>query len=528
MIEKMEKLHIYCMRNQTSDIMEELLKAGVVQTERTQSMLSEDTAKVLRPGEALDLSQEETLLAELRNSIDTLKVYGSKKGLFSKRPEVSYNSLMDDGMLMDTMKICERVSSIVSEREELNKELKKEEFRKVSYLPWKSLDISAEDMKTRTCGISCYILQGPPVIDDLRAAAADRDTALYAELVSSEQDEQYIAIVYPEAEERSVRDIAGMYGAREFKVEEMSGTFSDNITACEGRITELTADIENRTQELETMASELDKLEMACDAVKVRIQCLSGYEDFMRTDTVDIISGWIPEKKKTALDKRIGKFDCCCEYEKPADNEPFPVLMKNSKLVEPFGAITEMYSLPDSHSIDTNWAIGLFFFIFFGMMLSDAGYGLLLLIGGLGGAKVLDLGDGAKRLMKMIGLCGISTIFWGLMYGSVFGDAIPTVAKTFFGKNITMPMVIDPLHEPMTVLILACALGVVHLFVGMGIKGYILIRQGHVWSAIFDVGLWYIFLIGLPLLLAPAPFNLVGKIMSIVGAAGLGLTQHRA
>ena len=239
MIEKMEKLHIYCMRNQTSDIMEELLKAGVVQTERTQSMLSEDTAKVLRPGEALDLSQEETLLAELRNSIDTLKVYGSKKGLFSKRPEVSYNSLMDDGMLMDTMKICERVSSIVSEREELNKELKKEEFRKVSYLPWKSLDISAEDMKTRTCGISCYILQGPPVIDDLRAAAADRDTALYAELVSSEQDEQYIAIVYPEAEERSVRDIAGMYGAREFKVEEMSGTFSDNITACEGRITEL-------------------------------------------------------------------------------------------------------------------------------------------------------------------------------------------------------------------------------------------------------------------------------------------------
>ena len=88
MIEKLEKLHIYCMRNQTSDIMEELLKAGVVQTERTQSMLSEDTAKVLRPGEALDLSQEESLLAELRNSIDTLKVYGSKKGLFSKRPEV--------------------------------------------------------------------------------------------------------------------------------------------------------------------------------------------------------------------------------------------------------------------------------------------------------------------------------------------------------------------------------------------------------------------------------------------------------
>ena len=117
MIEKMEKLHIYCLRNQTSDIMEELLKAGVVQTERTQSMLPEDTARVLQPGEGLDLSREETLLADLTSSIETLKVYGSKKGLFAKRPEVSYSSLMDDGMLMDTMKICERVSSTVSERE---------------------------------------------------------------------------------------------------------------------------------------------------------------------------------------------------------------------------------------------------------------------------------------------------------------------------------------------------------------------------------------------------------------------------
>ena len=94
MIEKMEKLHIYCLRNQTSDIMEELLKAGVVQTERTQSMLPEDTARVLQPGEGLDLSREETLLADLTSSIETLKVYGSKKGLFAKRPEVSYSSLL--------------------------------------------------------------------------------------------------------------------------------------------------------------------------------------------------------------------------------------------------------------------------------------------------------------------------------------------------------------------------------------------------------------------------------------------------
>lgn len=307
----------------------------------------------------------------------------------------------------------------------------------------------------------------------------------------------------------------------------MSGTFGENIAAAEKNIADIEKAIAEREEQLKAMAVKREELERASDAVKVRIQCLSGQEDFMGTDMVDIITGWIPVSEKDRLMKRLKKYECCCEFEKPEKNEEFPVLMKNSKLVEPFGAITEMYSLPASHSIDTNWAIGLFFFIFFGMMLSDAGYGLLLLIGGFGGAKLLDIGDGAKRFLKMIGTCGISTMFWGFVYGSFFGDAIPKIAETFFGKSFEMPMLIDPLNEPMTVLILACALGVVHLFVGMGIKAYILIKQGHVWSAVFDVGFWYIFLIGLPLLLAPAPFNTIGKIMAIAGAAGLVLTQGR-
>ena len=161
------------------------------------------------------------------------------------------------------------------------------------------------------------------------------------------------------------------------------------------------------------------------------------------------------------------------------------------------------------------------------MMLSDAGYGLVLLIGGLCGAKFLDVGDGAKRLMRMIGICGVSTMFWGALYGSWFGDAIPTVAETFFGKSVEIPQLIDPLNQPMTVLILSCALGVVHLFVGMGIKAYIMIKRGDKWGALFDVGFWYMVLIGLPLLIAPAPWKTVGMVMAIAGGAGLGLTQGR-
>lgn len=528
MIENMEKIYIYSLRNQTADIMEDIMRCGVVQPTQAQSMLPEDTAKVLMPGESIDLSREEALLERLQESIDALKQFAQKRGLFYKRPVLSYEELMDDQVLMDTMDACKSIEKIVGETNELKKDLKKTEFNMTSYLPWKSFDLPVEDMRTERCRVLCYTLQKPRTLEDVKKTAEEKELNLYTLQVMEDKENQYIVVLFHVKDEKAVKETVSVFGAREFSYEGMHGTFNDNIVMCQQEISRLEEAIKEKEKDLEKMAEKRDLLEMASDAVKVRIQCLSGQEDFLRTDKVDIITGWIPASKKEMVSGRIDKYDCFCEYKVPEKDEDYPVLMKNSKIVEPFGAITEMYSLPNPHSIDTNWAIGFFFFIFFGMMLSDAGYGLVLLIGGLGGAKMLDIGEGAKRLLKMLGYCGVSTMFWGALYGSWFGDAIPTVAEAFFGKTIEIPMLIDPLNEPMTILIMSCIFGVVHLFVGMGIKAYIMIKRGDVWGALFDVGFWYIFLIGLPLLLVPGVGGTVGKIMSIVGALGLICTQGRA
>lgn len=528
MIEKMEKIYIYSLRGQSTDIMEDLLKCGTVQQVQTQSMLPEETAELLLPGEGLDLSREESLLEQLQESISALKDFGKKKGMFSKRPVKTYEELTDDRVLLDTMDACRKIEGIVREIGDLKKELKKAEFQKTSYLPWKSFDLPAEEMRTKSCRTAFYILQEPRTIEDINKAAEEKELNLYAQQISAEKENQFIAVLYQRKDEKLVKETIGVFGAREVSTEGMSGTFSENLLRCQLKMERLEEAIREKEKELELMAEKKADLEMASDAIKVRIQCLSGQEDFLHTEKVDIITGWIPVSKKETVNKRLGKYDCFCDYKEPEKDEDYPVLMKNSKLVEPFGAITEMYSLPNPHSIDTNWAIGLFFFIFFGMMLSDAGYGLVLLIGGLCGAKFLDVGDGAKRMMRMIGICGISTMFWGALYGSWFGDAIPKVAETFFGKTIQLPMLLDPLNDPMTILVMSCGFGVIHLFVGMGIKAYIMIKRGDIFGAIFDVGFWYIFLIGLPLLLTPQPWGTVGKVMSIVGALGLILTQGRA
>jgi len=129
------------------------------------------------------------------------------------------------------------------------------------------------------------------------------------------------------------------------------------------------------------------------------------------------------------------------------------------------------------------------------------------------------------QVICSIGL--IATVLLQSGKSAGLSGAITGGAETFLGKTVTIPQLIDPLNEPMTILIMSCAFGVVHLFVGMGIKAYIMIKRGNLLGAIFDIGFWYILLIGLPLLLAPAPFNTVGKVMAIAGAVGLVLTQGR-
>ena len=528
MIEKMEKIYIYSLRGQSTDIMEDIQRCGVVEPTAAQAMLEEDAAKALSRSESIDLSREEDLVDKLDECIAALKEFGEKRSLFYKRPQVTYKELTNDQVLLDTMKTCDHIEGIVKERNRYQKELTKAEFERASFVPWESLDAEIEDFQTQRTKLLCYVLPAPRDIEEVEAAASEKELDVYLKKISEDDENRYMIALFHQKDEKAVRETISIFGAKEFTLEGITGIFKENIEACDRRIADLTKQVAGENEKLKTLAGKRTELEMAYDAIKVRMDCLSSKDNLLHTEKVDIITGWVVAEKKDKVSRELEKYTCCYEYAEPEKDEDFPVLMKNSKLVAPFGALTEMYSLPNANSMDTNWAIGFFFFLFFGMMLSDAGYGLLLTIGGLGAAKLLDLGEGMKRLLTMLGISGISTIIFGLIYGSFFGDVIPSVAKVFFGKTVEIPQLIDPLTQPMVVLGLSCGLGVIHLFLGMGFKAYLMIKRGDKWGALFDVGFWYIFLIGLPLLLLPGRLKMIGIVMSIAGALGLICTQGRA
>ena len=114
------------------------------------------------------------------------------------------------------------------------------------------------------------------------------------------------------------------------------------------------------------------------------------------------------------------------------------------------------------------------------------------------------MSKGMHKNIKMFMFCGLSTVFWGVMFGGYFGDVIQVVARTFFNKEVTVPALwFEPLSDPMKLLLWCMGFGILHLFVGLGIKGYQHIKEKSYLDFFCDVVLWYIFLIGLILMLLP-------------------------
>ena len=110
--------------------------------------------------------------------------------------------------------------------------------------------------------------------------------------------------------------------------------------------------------------------------------------------------------------------------------------------------------------------------------------------------KIPEHGRNNGENTRMFMYCGISTLLWGILFGGYFGDAITVIGKTFFEVNIGIPALwFEPIKQPMKMLIYCLCFGIVHLFTGLGIKGYMMLKQKDVMSFVCDVVLWYVFLI---------------------------------
>ena len=533
MIEKMERVFLCGLARDKEAILSRLMKSGCVQLSDPASMDGyEEIRDEVEPGSA-DVYEKEQSLTRLGQCIRTLAPYGKKKGLLAKRPEVSFGEIAREDTLSAALAVCQEVEGLQKEIGAAKSRISHEEFLQASLAPWRELDLPLEAVATESSRVLLAALPVNVTDEELERQQNEQQLGAYVKVVSEDKDQRYIAAVVHKSHAAAFQELLRQSGASSIGFDSLTGTAAENISASKARVTAEEKAIDGLTEKLRAYGEKLPQLQLAWDSTQFAIDCRRAEQNLLSTQETFVTQGWVPQRQKAGVEKAMEKFPCWYEFRAATEEDDPPVLLKNNAFVEPFEAVTEMYALPAPHSMDPNPFMAPFFFVFFGMMLSDAGYGLVLAILGLWGAKNLDMGPGGKKLLKMLGYCGISTVFWGALYGSWFGDTIPKVTEVFFGNRVQVPMLLDPLTNPMPILIMAFVVGYIHILVGLGLKAYLMIRRGHSVDALFDVGFWYFVLVGLvifaggQMVIGSAVMASIGKWLAIAGAVGLVLTQGR-
>ena len=269
----------------------------------------------------------------------------------------------------------------------------------------------------------------------------------------------------------------------------------------------------------------------------MKIEKYEALKNISVTENIFYLSGYIPERCAEKVVKELEEKYCAAvNITEPGEDEEAPVLLQNNSFASPVEGITEMYSLPGKHDIDPNAIMGFFYYVFFGMMFSDAGYGLLMVIATLIVLLKAKPEGNKRKTVLMYLYCGISTMFWGIMFGSFFGDAINIIRTNYLHlPEMRLYVWLNPQGDDLMTTMLFCFLfGIIHLFVGVGIKGYMSWKEGDKFGALADTLSIYMAVGGAAPICAgmiipmPEAVTNVAKYIALAGVVLIVLTAGRA
>ena len=306
--------------------------------------------------------------------------------------------------------------------------------------------------------------------------------------------------------------------------------------------------IEESKQIISSKIENIDDLRFLLDYETLRLDRFAVVPKLVNASKVFVLKGYVPMKYMNKLTNILtSKFPMDIQIQNVDENDmDAPVLLRNNGYSSPLETVIESYSLPSTEDVDPTIAVSLFYYFMFGLMLSDAGYGFIIFMASLLGLVMFkdNLEPGLKKTLKMYLFCGISTIFWGVMFGSYFGDIVDIVSQKFFGTTVSIqPMWFFPVKEPMRLLTFSLIVGIIHLFAGMFLKGVTLAKKGDYKGVFAEVVLWYGLLIGCIILLMstemlrnvfkydfllPSTLIAFGKYLALLSAIGIILTNGTA
>ena len=508
---EMQKISISAHRSNRKAILETLQKLEVIQV--VEADLDETGLRHKNTADARATFEKNADLADQALAILD-KYVPEKQGMLSG---LAGKELIDDASFdkvvesqQDCMAVARKIVRNEKEISECSGNILKNENQKESLVPWMNLDVPMSFTGTDKTAAFIGSVQG--VCDEAQVYALIKEKTegieeLSVTVLSSESDMTNIFVLcLKEAREKVESALRSLGFAK--PPQAVLGVPKKVAEDLDRDTEKQKTEIERLKKEIEEYAGSREDLRVVSDYYRTRAEKYRLLGTIPQTRKAFFIEGWVPAESAEAVAKLLTeKYGAVVDYEEKKEGETEPTLLRNNKFSRNYEPVLASYGLPQHGKVDPTTIMSFFYMFFFGMMLSDAGYGLLMVIGcGIALLKFPRMAQGMRKMLTMFFWCGVSTVFWGIMFGGFFGDVIDVVAKTFFGytgDKIVKPLWFDPLTSPMRLLIWCMLFGIIHLFFGLGIKGYQYLKDGDIVGFVSDIIAWYAFLIGLILMLLP-------------------------
>lgn len=424
-----------------------------------------------------------------------------KKGLFRKRQGVSRASFFDEENERQARAAAETINADMRRLGEIESERTKNEALRASLTPWLAVDAPLDS----TGGVLSLLFGtvGATVTDDALRALSDSLSGLLTwQQASSDKMLRYLLIACHKSVKEQALSALRELGFSTVSFRGLCGTAEENDKKLEAALAALESERREIERRVERFGGNRETLLEASDRAAILLRREEAKSRLIETDKVFLLEGWLPADRCTALEKALEPFTCAVETREPAEDEypQVPVQLRNNKLTRPLNMVTEMYSLPAYGTLDPNPLMAPFFILFYGIMMADMGYGILMMIASVVIGKKYRPKGTSGELFSLLGLCGISTFIMGALTGGFFGDFLTQlVAIVSPGTVFALPKLFDPLDDLTMILIGSMALGVVQIITGMAISLIEKCRRKKFLDAFFEEITWWIVFLGIAL-----------------------------
>ena len=492
---QMKKIKCAVVKSEKKAFLKELTRLGCVQIEALQEG-REEFSLTAESSDYIELKNEH---AKLLSAVDILKsVSPEKGGLLSSKPELERETLLDDSGTeeaaqhgFDVVLADERIKQIRAQESRIRADIE-------AMKPWLSLNMPlslASTQRTSVC-IGSFPIRLDLEQTKSELASISEEAEIFT--VSEDKSCTYAAVISIKEDYSKVLEFIKEKGFNILNYSDVQKSAAAATTENEELLAQLATEKEQKTQFIADSVKYRDDIKLAADKYQIRMDMEEASEKLLSSKETLFFEGWIPAECVAQLDKALEPFSAAYDLSDPDEEEypTVPVKLKNNKFTNSLNMVTNMYSLPQYGTVDPNPWMAPFFILFYGLMMADMGYGIIMIVAGIVALKKIKPRGNSLAFCQLLLYAGIATFICGALTGGFFSDVIAQFVTMATGKEWSMPYLFSPVNDSEMVLYGSLVLGAIHLNVGMICSFIEKIKAGEIKSAIWEEGSLWVLLIG--------------------------------